>query len=303
MNINKINSKVNELTNLIDGNIEYNNWNFENLKKISTIAKEVLKDVTNNNIKNGSRCYVAAEELAYFEELIEQYEDDKEEMDLSKYVHMFSLFIDASNNIAHDTSNYNLRKSIFTLKSLGIANLENNINLNKEKIDIISGVQYDDAKENINKSVYVIDIPHIGQVSWHMDTFTHNKLEENGISQYPYKLEKDDNHVSGILLNSVYTDYKFMPHNALVQNVDEGKESQIRKALDIYYKYSRNCATEKGRDIITKVLSNELDMSEQLLETLSKILRTDYSKIKNNIQEQKKNEQEKQSKEEQKSGP
>lgn len=263
----------------------------------------MLKDITNNNIKNDSRYYVAAEELVYFEELIEQYEEDKEEIDLSKYVHIFSLFIDASNNIAHDTSNYNLRKSIFTLKSLGIANLENNINLNKEKMDIISGVQYDDSKENVNKSVYVIDIPHIGQVSWHMDTFTHNKLEENGISQYPYKLEKDDNHVSGILLNSVYTDYKFMPHNALVQNVDEGKESQIREALDIYYKYSRNCGTDKEREIITRVLSEEIDMSEQLLETLSKILHVDYSKVKSNIQERKKSEQVSKSEEEQKSGP
>ena len=198
MNINKISSKINQLTNLMDENIDYKNYNFENLRKISTMAKEILKDITNNIVKTDSRYYIAAEELAYFEDLIEQYEEDKEEIDLSKYIHIVSLFIDASNNIAHDTSNYNLRKSVFVLKSLGIANLEKNIKLNNEEMDIVSGIQYDDSKENINKSVYVIDIPHIGQVSWHMDTFTHNKLEENGISQYPYKLEKDDNHVSGI---------------------------------------------------------------------------------------------------------
>lgn len=297
--------KFNKIIKLINEGLVYNKSKIEynQLKDISLSAKAIIKDITKNNIEYDSRIYVAIEELTYFEELIEQNKDEQKNIDFSQYVHITSLLIDSFNNMAHDIKKYDIKNNIFNLKSIGISILENEIQKMSKDVDIISGVQYDESKNENNRAVYIVDIPHVGQVSWHMTNDTYSNLEENQISQYPYKLEKDDNHVSGILLNSVYTDYKFMPHNALVQNVDEGKESQIREALDIYYKYSRNCGTDKGREIITRVLSEEIDMSEQLLETLSKILHVDYSKVKSNIQERKKSEQVSKSEEEQKSGP
>lgn len=305
MQLEKINLKIKEIKEVIRDEFNYNNIksNCNILTNISTSIKDILKDVTKDKIKANSRIYIAIEELTYLEELIEQNNEENLNVDFTQYLHMCFLITDAFNNIAHDTLNFNIKNNMYALKALSISEIENEIQKNSKVLDIISGVQYDESKSENNRAVYIVDIPHIGQVSWHMTNDLYSVLDKKGISQYPYKLEKDDNHVSGILLNSVYTDYKFMPHNALVQNVDEGKESQIREALDIYYKYSRNCATDKGREIITRVLSKEVNMSEQLLETLSNILHVDYSKIKSNILEQKKSEQEKQAKEERKSGP
>lgn len=302
MNNQKINLRLSEIIKLLKASLKYEEApNIKQLNNISLSVKEIIKDITKNNIEYDSRMYIAIEELTYFEEIIDSSKEEK--MDFSQYVHITSLLIDSFNNIAHDTKKYNIKSNIFKLKNTGISILENEIQKISKDIDIVSGVQYDESKSENNRAVYIVDIPHIGQVSWHMTNDLYSTMDKKGISQYPYKLEKDDNHVSGILLNSVYTDYKFMPHNALVQNVDEGKESQIREALDIYYKYSRNCGTDKGREIITRVLSKEVNMSEQLLETLSNILHVDYSKIKSNVLEQKKTEQEKTSKEEHKSGP
>lgn len=305
MKIEELNLKSQQLKEIIKNKLKYSEVknSCEELRNTSIQLKEVIKNSNKNNIKENSRTYIAVEELTYLEELIEQIEEEQQELDFSQYLHIYSLIVDALNNIAHDTKNYTIKNNMFTLKAICISEIEEEIKQINQDVDIVSGVQYDEAKSENNRAVYIVDIPHIGQVSWHMTNDLYSILDKKGIFQYPYKLEKDDNHVSGILLNSVYTDYKFMPHNALVQNVDEGKESQIREALDIYYKYSRNCGTDKGREIITRVLSEEIDMSEQLLETLSKILHVDYSKVKSNIQERKKSEQVSKSEEEQKSGP
>ena len=106
-----------------------------------------------------------------------------------------------------------------------------------------------DNNENItkNKNVFVVDIPTVGQLSWHITDITKNNLSETyGLKEYKYEIQKDteDFRKSGTELNSKlllekYTDTR-NTHNELVTYIPEGCEDELELALDLYYEVKNN---------------------------------------------------------------
>lgn len=182
-------------------------------------------------------------------------ESDNIYMDYSKKM---AIIIEMFNNMSHliDFSiDYNSKKInqqlvdardiFFKYKELLINKLSLNCN-NKEEYGIISGVALD-AKANKNKNVFVIDIPTVGQLSWHITDITKNNLNEMyGLKEYKYEIQKDteDFRKSGTELNSKllldkYTDTR-NTHNELVTYIPEGCEDELELALDLYYEVKNN---------------------------------------------------------------
>jgi len=194
-----------------------------------------------------------------------------------------SLITDACNNIAHDCKDRKMKRNTFYIKGAGIKNIESQIQENRNEMDIISGSYVDDTKLRGNGYVYVVDIPYVGQVSWHTDRDTSDKLEEMNIDPYPYKLEKEGRFVSEILMNNAKMDRKNMPHNYLIQMLPCGEENNLRAALDYYERNKRKIYDEKSRLQIVKELVDERNFSPEMAENLKTVLEisdSEFSKAK-----------------------
>lgn len=270
--------------------ISYQNFQIDNIRKISKNLKDNIKNITKNNIDYDSRYAVAVRELTYLEELL----DTDENMDLTQYTLYMSLITDACNNIAHDCKNANQKREFFKIKELGIKNIESQIQENRNEMDIISGSYVDDTKLRGNGYVYVVDIPYVGQVSWHTSHKTQDRLEEMNIDPYPYKLEKEGRFVSEILMSTAKMDRKNMPHNYLIQMLPYGEENNLRAALDYYERNKRKIYDEKSRLQIVKELVDEKNFSPEMTENLKTVLQisdSEFSKAKKSyIEENEKDE-------------
>lgn len=268
--------------------IGYSNESTEHFKSIFSHIKKIVKDISNNDIDYDSRYGKAIRELEQLEDIL--YDD---ELDFSKYVYSMSLAIDCVNNVAHDTKNSIVKKDFFDIKSLVIYKMEQQINQNRDKMDIISGYQSDFSKD-VNKNVYVVDIPGVGQVSWHIDGYTFGKLQDVGMEDYPYKLELSSNNMSDLLLYNIKEQPKDMPHNYLVQTIPDGEENTLRDAIDIFENYKHDTYKNEGKERIIKRLGREKVLSETMIENLSKGLRVSYANVKDEREKYIKEENERQ---------
>ena len=237
--------------------------------------EKILKDITNNDIDYDSRYKKAFRELLCIKDQLEEID----EIEFSNYIYCVSLLTDACNNIAHDCNNYKIKHYFFDLKSISIENIEREIHKNRDNIDIISGYQYDWSSGS-QLPVYIVDIPGVGQVSWHINLDTKVNLDELEIEEYPYKIEKEGDFVSDLLLYNTRQKPRDIPHNHLVQIVPEGEENTLRRALDIFEMYKNNCRTELGRENIIKRLGEETYLSETMIEALSDMLDISYKDVK-----------------------
>lgn len=268
----------------IVSNSTYHSFEPSNIKRASSILKNSIKEITKNNIDYDSRYAVAVRELTYLEELL----DTDENVDLTQYTLYMSLITDACNNIAHDCKDRKMKRNTFYIKGAGIKNIESQIQENRNEMDIISGSYVDDTKLRGNGYVYVVDIPYVGQVSWHTDRDTSDKLEEMNIDPYPYKLEKEGRYVSEILMSTAKMDRKSMPHNYLIQMPPYGEENNLRVALDFYERNKRKIYDDKTRLQIVKELVDERNFSPEMAENLKIVLQIsddEFSKAKKNYKE------------------
>ncbi len=286
-----MNKKMNNIEecNFLTKNIEFNNISAKKFQDIASIIRDTIKQISNNDIDYDSRYGKAIRELEQLEDIL----DSDDEIDFSKYVYSVSLVVDSVNNAAHDTKNYNMRNKLFKIKNSLIYNLEKQINQNRDKIDIISGYQSDFSKD-VNKNVYVVDIPGVGQVSWHIDGYTFGKLQDAGMEDYPYKLELSSNNMSDLLLYNIKEQPKDMPHNYLVQTIPDGEENTLRDAIDIFENYKHDTYTDEGKERIIKRLGREKVLSETMIENLSKVLRVSYANVKDEREKYIKEEKERQ---------
>lgn len=275
--------QLSEIINLIRKS-SYREFKGDKLKIISKKIKEIIKIATKNNIDYDSRYKVAVKELTYLEELL----DTDESVDLAQYTLYMSLITDACNNVAHDCKYKDIKYDMFNAKSYGIRNIESQLQENRNEVDIISGSYVDDTKLRGNGYVYVVDIPYVGQVSWHTDRSTSDKLEEMNIEPYPYKLEKEGRYVSEIIMSTAKMDRKSMPHNYLIQMLPYGEENNLRAALDFYERNKRKIYDDKTRLQIVKELVDERNFSPEMAENLKIVLQIsddEFSKAKKNYKE------------------
>lgn len=276
--MNNVIKGINDIKLKIKDN-SYKNFKPNEFKDISQNIKQLIKSITKDNIDYDSRYAVAVKELTYLEELL----DTDENVDLTQYTLYMSLITDACNNVAHDCRKTTIRDEFFKIKSNGIENIESQIQENRNEMDIISGSYVDDTKLRGNGYVYVVDIPYVGQVSWHTDRDTSDKLEEMNIDPYPYKLEKEGRFVSEILMSTAKMDRKNMPHNYLIQMLPCGEENNLRAALDYYERNKRKIYDEKSRLQIVKELVDERNFSPEMAENLKTVLQisdSEFSKAK-----------------------
>lgn len=167
-----------------------------------------------------------------------------------EYTKRIAIFTEICNNAAHLIDKYikynsikdkkikEFRNKLFLLKSKGISKLINN-SMGKEKNGIISGLSLDQSKRE-NDTVFVVDIPGTGQVSWHfpidnIDNKTKERLLEY---QYPFKIQKDSKTEDITRNTSLLTGSadKFLNiHNKIDINIPNDKEHELKMALNIYY--------------------------------------------------------------------
>lgn len=280
-NTNELCSRIKVLENTIEEDLLYKDTNnIEIVKEASKELKSVLKEITQDNIDYDSRYGKALKELFTIDEQLE----DCDEIDFQKYTYCLALITDVSNNIAHDSKNNGVKQEMFSLKSKAIENMEKEIHKNRNEMDIISGYQFDWSSGS-QVPVYIVDIPGIGQVSWHTTLKSKGALDKIGIEEYPYKIEKGGEFVSDLLLYNTKQKPKDIPHNYIVQMVPEGEENTLRLALDLFEMYKGKSNTDEGREIIIKRLGRETYLSEEMLETLSDMLDVSYKQVKKEREE------------------
>lgn len=231
--------------------LEYN-------KEFEKIQKEMA---SKNNIKNYSlseqkELYSRIESIRELNEELENSYIIDEDFSIGnnpiEYTKRMAIFAEICNNSAHliekyidrnelkkDKSLRELKATLFNFKQSSIMKIVQN-SLGREKDGIIAGIKGDESKYE-NTNVFVVDIPGIGQVSWHvdieeLDDEIKDLLKEN---EYPFKIEKSKSDSrektlnSDLLLGKV-PNRDLNVHNRIDANIPSGSEDELKKALLIY---------------------------------------------------------------------
>lgn len=237
-----------------------NDFNIEDFKKFDSNVLNIIQIfndvVTKFNISN--------ERMNSINLLIEKYNsnviDNNSDNPIVDYIKKISFTTEIFNGIAHvfqdaqkDISKEKKKQLndyesfYFEYKKQMIEKIAKH-GIDKSENGIICG-NIIDNNENItkNKNVFVVDIPTVGQLSWHITDITKNNLSETyGLKEYKYEIQKDteDFRKSGTELNSKlllekYTDTR-NTHNELVTYIPEGCEDELELALDLYYEVKNN---------------------------------------------------------------
>lgn len=213
----------------------------ENIKKYSKEAQRELMSRINSVIDLNA-------------ELNNSYylgEEDSIGNDPIEYTKRMAIFTEMCNSCAHIMEEYidknNLRKdkefkdiknTLFSMKKDAIEKIVAN-SLGREDKGIIAGLKKDTSKYE-NSNVFVVDIPGIGQVSWHIAIDNMNREFKEMLNKNPYPFEVEKNNISGrkvlnseLLLGQIDNKYLSI-HNKIDSNIPVGNESELKLALEIY---------------------------------------------------------------------
>lgn len=183
--------KINEIRDYFTDNYSYTNIKHNNTllnnvsSKLTDIISEIkLKSETNKNNETTRKESALAELDTVLE--MNPIEEDIEN-DFVKAITDLGLLADACNNIAHDCKEYDVRNSIFRLKNIIISSMKREIDKNRKDIDIVDGFKTDGRLED-KRGTYVVDIPGIGQLSWHLEGYVPEAVRNDFNKEYPYEI-------------------------------------------------------------------------------------------------------------------
>lgn len=204
----------------------------ENIKKYSKEAQRELNSRINSVVELNdelNNSYCIDEEFSIGNEPIE-------------YTKRMAIFTEMCNSCAHIVEEYidknNLRKdkefkeiknTLYSMKKDAIEKIVVN-SLGREDKGIIAGLKKDTSKFE-NSNVFVLDIPGIGQVSWHTAIEQFNDRIKDKLEKNPYPFEVEKNNISGrkvlnaeLLLGQIDNKYLSI-HNKIDSNIPAGNES------------------------------------------------------------------------------
>ena len=276
--------KINEIRDYFTDNYSYTNIKHNNTllnnvsSKLTDIISEIkLKSETNKNNETTRKESALAELDTVLE--MNPIEEDVEN-DFVKAITDLGLLADACNNIAHDCKEYDVRNSIFRLKNIIISSMKREIDKNRKDIDIVDGFKTDGRLED-KRGTYVVDIPGIGELSWHLEGYVPEAVRNDFNKEYPYEIEKGDFRNHDLLLMRIRSNQlEKIPHNYLVANSQIGDENEIREVLETYYSATR-VVDENKNEIICEKIGKKTNLSKANIDNLTKVLRVSKEKVYN----------------------
>lgn len=210
-------------------------------------AKDEIKNKQNINLhmydkfmQSGKRLNSAVDEI----DLIK----DSTNQDFYEYITNLARIVDIMNNIGHvyqELGNNQQSQDFMFAKNVALLKLAKECLNNNEKggIDIVFGLCEDNTKSR-NKNGFIIDLPGIGQISWHTIDGIANVLKMYGVTQYPYEMIKNHEHTNCKLLNLEVNENELNEHQQIVTSNINNPE-QIRKKLDEYYSINKKPSTKE----------------------------------------------------------
>ncbi len=178
-------------------------------------------------------------------------EEDSIGNDPIEYTKRMAIFTEMCNSCAHIIEEYinkndlrkdkefkDIKNTLFSMKKDAIEKIVAN-SLGREEKGIIAGLKKDTSKYE-NSNVFVVDIPGIGQVSWHIAIDNMDKELKEMLNKNPYPFEVEKNNISGrkvlnseLLLGQINNKYLSI-HNKIDSNIPVGNENELKLALEIY---------------------------------------------------------------------
>lgn len=277
-----IQNEIKNITKTIKKEYSYDNIKNNNLliNNISSKIIEIASKIKFNSETNRSNETTRKESaLAELDTLLEMNPIEEDiENDFVKAITDLGLLTDACNNIAHDCKDYDVRNFIFRLKNTIISSMKKEIDKNRDNIDIVDGFKTDGRLED-KRGTYIVDIPGIGQLSWHIEGYVPEEVRNDFNKEYPYEIEKGDFRNHDLLLMRIRSNQlEKIPHNYLVANSQIGDENEVREVLETYYSTIR-VVDEKKNEMICEKIGKKTNLSKANIDNLTKVLRVSKEKV------------------------